>query len=277
MSTTLLIVDDDPAIHDLIRAMLKPSEWRLEFALSGAEALSRLTAHTYDLIVTDILMPGMDGLELLKAIRGIQPDSKVVVMTVKNSPAHIIGSLRGQAVGYIAKPFTRDLLLDTIRNALIHRPEPDDIEVLSDQPKWISVRVRCKLATADRLTQFFRELPADLEREQRESISAAFRELLMNAIEHGGHLDPEQRVELSYVRTERSIIYYIRDPGEGFSFDQLPHAAISNTPGDPFSHTEMRKQMGIRPGGFGILLTKNFADELLYSSKGNEVVLVKHL
>jgi anti-sigma regulatory factor (Ser/Thr protein kinase) len=99
----------------------------------------------------------------------------------------------------------------------------------------------------------------------------------MNAIEHGGHSDPRQKVNLSYIRTGRSIIYYIRDPGDGFSFDKLAHAAISNTPEEPLGHAEIRDRLGIRPGGFGILLTKNFADELLYSEKGNEVMLIKYL
>ena len=61
----------------------------------------------------------------------------------------------------------------------------------------------------------------------REQIATAFRELLMNAVEHGGHLDPEKTVDLSYIRTARSIVYYIRDPGAGFSMDTLAPAAIA--------------------------------------------------
>ena len=72
-------------------------------------------------------------------------------------------------------------------------------------------------------------------------------------------------------------MYYIRDPGEGFSFENLPHAAVSNRPGAPFEHSEIRSKLGMRPGGFGILMTRNFADEVLYSQKGNEVMLIKYL
>jgi anti-sigma regulatory factor (Ser/Thr protein kinase) len=139
------------------------------------------------------------------------------------------------------------------------------------------LQLRCRLATADRLTQFVRELPSDLEPDQREQIAMAFRELLMNAVEHGGHLDPDKTVDLSYIRTARTIVYYIRDPGEGFSMNTLAHAAIANTAEEPFRHVELRRQMGIRPGGFGLLMTKSFADELIYSAKGNEVILIKYL
>jgi anti-sigma regulatory factor (Ser/Thr protein kinase) len=123
----------------------------------------------------------------------------------------------------------------------------DDIKILSDRPHWISLQIRCKLTTVDRLTQFVRELPSDLDPDERERIATAFRELLLNAIEHGGHLDPEKTVDLS------------------------------NTPEQPFRHVELRQQMGIRPGGFGLLMTKSFADELIYSAKGNEVILIKYL
>ena len=74
-----------------------------------------------------------------------------------------------------------------------------------------------------------------------------------------------------------TIVYYIRDPGEGFSMNTLAHAAIANSPEEPFGHLELRRQMGIRPGGFGLLMTKSFADELIYSAKGNEVIFIKYL
>ena len=222
-------------------------------------------------------MPGMDGLTLLGHMRNRDANARIVVMTVKNTSAHILESLRHQATAYIAKPFDRDTLIGTLQNALSTTVDQGDITVISDKPNWISLEIRCKLTTAERLTQFMRELPSDLKPEEREQIAIAFRELLMNAIEHGGRLDPEKIVDLSYIRTARCIVYYIRDPGEGFSMDNLAHAAVANTPDDPFHHVELREQTGTRPGGFGLLLTQSFADELIYSAKGNEVILIKYL
>jgi CheY-like chemotaxis protein/anti-sigma regulatory factor (Ser/Thr protein kinase) len=273
---TVLIVDDDPDVHTLVGAMLKDSDWAIESTFGGEQALAWLEAQPYDIVLTDILMSDIDGLTLLNRIHTIRPATRVLVMTAFNRPDRVAGSLRGQAAGYLVKPFSKDKLMEALLGAMAWQMEPDDIEVLSDRPNWISVRTRCKLETAERLTQFFRELPADLDAEQRELASSAFRELLINAIEHGGHLDPNQKVELHFVRTERSIVYYIRDPGKGFSLDKLPHAAISH-PESPITHAAVREQMGIRPGGFGLLLLKSFADELLYNAKGNEVILIKHL
>jgi CheY-like chemotaxis protein/anti-sigma regulatory factor (Ser/Thr protein kinase) len=274
---TLLVVDDDPSIHELIGAMLAGKNWELDSAANGDEALSRLGNRAYDLVLTDILMPGMDGLTLLGEMRNRFPYTSMVVMTVKNTPAHILGALQKAATAYLAKPFDRETLIGTLQNALSTTVNSDDIKVLSDKPDWISLQIRCKLTTADRLTQFMRELPSDLEPSEREHIAMAFRELLMNAIEHGGRLDPEKTVDLSYIRTARTIVYYLRDPGEGFSMQKLTHAAIGNTPDDPFRHMQLRDQAGIRPGGFGLLLTQSFADELIFSAKGNEVILIKYL
>jgi len=274
---TLLIVDDDPSIHELIKAMLAGLNWDLDSAGNGDEALSRLATRAYDLVLTDILMPGMDGLILLGHMRRRYPYTGMLVMTVKNTPAHILGSLENQATAYIAKPFGRDDLINTLETALPAIVNRDDIKILSDQPNWISLEIRCKLTTVDRVSQFIRELPSDLEPNERERIATAFRELLMNAIEHGCHLDPEKTVDVSYIRTARSIVYYLRDPGEGFSMENLAHAAVANTPDDPLHHVTVREQAGTRPGGFGLLLTRSFGDELIYSSKGNEVIFIKYL
>jgi CheY-like chemotaxis protein/anti-sigma regulatory factor (Ser/Thr protein kinase) len=273
----LLIVDDDRGIHELINAMLAGTRWETASALTAEEALECLETRPFDILLADILLPGMDGLALLGQLGSRYPNLPVVTMTVKNTPDHVLGSLRRDAAAYISKPFSRETLAGTLQNALSTSVARDDIKILSDKPTWISLQIRCQLATADRLVQFVRELPSDLEPDQREHIATAFRELLMNAVEHGGHLDPQKKVELSYIRTARSIVYYIRDPGEGFSMDSLAHAAVANTPEEPFRHAQLREQMGIRPGGFGLLMTKSFADELIYSAKGNEVIFIKYL
>jgi len=272
-----LIVDDDPAIHELIQAMVAGTRWTADSVSSGEEALARCASQTYDLLLADILMPGMDGLALLAQLRARHASLPVVMMTLKNTPAHVLESLRRDASSYLSKPFSRDTLLATLQNAAVSPVPADDIKILSDKPDWISLQIRCRLATAERLAQFVRELPSELEPGQREQIATAFRELLMNAVEHGGHLDPEKTVDLSYIRTARAIVYYIRDPGEGFSMNALAHAAIANSPDDPLQHLELRRELGIRPGGFGLLMTQSFADELIYSAKGNEVILIKYL
>jgi len=228
-------------------------------------------------VLTDVRMPGMDGLELLHQIREIRPDAKVIVMTAESTPANIVRAIREQAFSYFSKPFSPSTVADMIAQAVNTCHWQDDIEVLSATPEWISLRLRCKMETADRLMQLVREMEMDFPARERDNIAAAFRELLMNAIEHGGGSDPNKRVQVTYVRTTRAIIYLIQDPGQGFSFDAITHAAIANPPGEPAKHLEIRAEKGVRPGGFGIMLTRNLVDELIYNEKGNEVLFIKYL
>ncbi|MGO4883784.1 MAG: response regulator [Bryobacteraceae bacterium] len=274
---TLLIVDDDPAIHELIAAVLQGPQWRIDSAYDGLAGLARVQERSYDLVLTDIRMPGMDGLELLRRIREIRPAAKVMVMTADSTPGSIVSALRDQAFAYFSKPFSPTSLADMIAQAVETPHWQDDIEVLSASPAWISLRLRCKMETANRLAQFVHEMEMDFPEHERDNIAAAFRELLMNAIEHGGESDPEKRVQVTYIRTSRAIVYLIQDPGKGFSFDSIPHAAVANPPDEPARHLEVRAGQGVRPGGFGILLTRNLVDELIYSEKGNEVLFIKYL
>ena len=105
----------------------------------------------------------------------------------------------------------------------------------------------------------------------------AFHELLMNAIEWGGHMNPNSKVQIAYLRTERLLLCRIADPGQGFKPAELDHAATGNAPDEPYEHTFVREERGLRPGGFGILLAKSLVDEVVYNQAHNEVVMVKYL
>jgi CheY-like chemotaxis protein len=277
VSKRILIVDSDPAIHALLDVMLKSGDRIIEDAYGCAEAMQALKTNPFNLVLTDTDLPGTDGLAFLKQLRAQQPLANVIVMTEQTSPLAVLESASSQAFGYISKPFTATEMKDLVTSVLEGDMAADDITMLSGRPEWITLKIRCKIKVADRLTNFFREFLNDLDPDDRESISAAFRELLLNAIEHGGKSNPCETVLLNYIRTARCLIYMIRDPGEGFSFEKLNHSAVSNTDESPFQHVTVRKEMGIRAGGFGILMTRNFADELLYNAKGNEVMFVKYL
>jgi anti-sigma regulatory factor (Ser/Thr protein kinase) len=120
------------------------------------------------------------------------------------------------------------------------------------------------------------QLDARLPEDVREAVAYAFRELLMNAVEWGGKLDPNRRVRIACVRTKRMLLFRIADPGEGFDIDGLRHAAISY-PDDPIRHLEVREEKGLRPGGFGLAMTRSLVDELIYNEARNEVIFVKYL
>lgn len=275
-SRCLLVVDADPAIHELVTGILKREGRSIEDAYNGREALDRLRKMQCDVVLAGQGRNGDDGLSLVRRVRAIQPDTRVIV-TGERNPERVVDALRRRAFGYVHTPLSEAPLVETVQQALECHHWQDDLRVLSARPDWVSIEVRCKIEAADRTTHFMRELHADIPQEIRDEVSSAFHELLMNAIEHGGKSDPKKRVRVSILRSARSLIVHMADPGQGFSMDLLPHAAINNPADSPIAHVEVRMGEGRRPGGFGILMTRNLVDELLYNERGNAVLFVKYL
>ncbi|SRR6266576_3721617 len=183
-------------------------------------------------------------------------------------------AMRERAFGYFSRPLLAASFAEIVRCAATEPLWDDGIELVSATPEWISIIARCE--TGDRLVQFFQEM-SDLAHLEREDVRTAFREMLRNAIKHGGKFDPSQYVEVVYVRTQRMVVCRIKDPGQGFSLEEIHHAAVKNPRYDPIRHVFFREARGLRPGGYGVLLTKHLVDELVYSEKDNEVLLIKYL
>lgn len=273
----ILVVDSDEATRSALFPAFRDRGWEVESAASAPDAFGLLQAAWFDVVLIDFdLAPG-DWCDWLRRVRVLRPGTRLVAIAAANTPANVACAIREQAYAYFSKPLSASSVADLVEQALRTPSWQDDIELLSASPDWITVRVRCKIGAAERLVQFLRELEADLAPGLREDIAAALRELVFNAIEHGGRCDPQKRIRVSYMRTSRAILYHIQDPGPGFSFKRLPHAAVANPPEAPIRHAVVREERGVRPGGFGILLTRNLVDELIYSEKGNEVLFVKYL
>jgi anti-sigma regulatory factor (Ser/Thr protein kinase)/CheY-like chemotaxis protein len=248
---------------------------------SPAEAIVRLARKSYHLVLIDHTAEGdhltEEQLGYMRALQAIRPESKTIVLVSHSTPRKVIEALRHGMAAYFSRPLNPSAVRDAIAQALSIPNWSDGIELLSAAPDFISVRLRCSVHTAERLAQFMRELSCTLADQERTELSTAFREMLLNAIEHGGKLDPSEWVRVSRVRTRRTIVYHIQDPGEGFSRSDLKHAAISNPPGQPIAHMEIRAAENMRAGGFGMLITSQSVDEVIYNQKGNEVTLIKYL
>jgi len=273
----ILIVDDDRDVHRLLRAALDAPDRKIESAYEGVAGLGLVKRNPYDVVLTSLELPDLDGLTLLESIREVRPEARVVVMTVASTPDNIVRALRDRAFCYFSKPFTVGAVAEMAERALSATDAEDDIQVLSARPHWLGLRVRCKLETAGRIVQFIRELGMELPAAEQERVTTAFREILLNAIEHGAGSDPDKRVFITYVRTNLAALYYVRDPGQGFSFEHLQHAAVSNPADSPVEHAEIREKLGMRPGGFGIMMSRQLVDDLIYNEHGNEVLLIKYM
>jgi anti-sigma regulatory factor (Ser/Thr protein kinase)/ActR/RegA family two-component response regulator len=273
---TALVIDADPQVEAVLTRALDPESWRIRHASNNTVALALAEATPCDLILTSEKTSGRDDIELLRKIRRVRPHTRLIILTDEATPADVIASMRERAFSFFSRPFSSESLADMILSAAEGPCWDEGIEVLSATPNWIRLAASCDLRTAERLVQFINEV-ADLPDGEREHVAAAFREILFNAIEHGARFNPNEFVEISYLRARHMVMCRVKDPGKGFSLNQIRHSALANPPEDPLRHATYREEHGMRSGGYGVLLAKELVDELIYDEKGNDVLLIKYL
>jgi CheY-like chemotaxis protein len=273
----ILVVEDDPQVRDLLCSVLAGAGLSAEAVSDGVEAVERVSSRRFDLVLLDLGLPRLGGLAVLDHLRGLQQPPQTIVVTGDDAPETVLRAVRGQACRYVTKPVNPQALVELARELLMQASAGPPIDVVSARPNWVELLVPCTLEAAERAEHFLDVLKADLPEAVAESVSKALHELLLNAVEWGGKLDPGRRVRVACVRTPRLILYHIADPGPGFQFSELVHAAVNNPPDRPTEHQQVRDGLGLRPGGFGILMVKTLVDELVYNESQNEVILIKFL
>lgn len=272
----ILVAEDDRTTRQWICQVLRAEKYAVTPVTDGRAAWKKIQNAKFDLVLLDIWMPKMNGLDVLAAMRGSKARVAAIVITSDDTPGTMLAAVRESAYHYIPKPIERETLVKVVRETLDKKSRTPPIEVISARPEWIELLVPCTVEAGTRLESFMAHLDAGLDDDMRAAVSNAFHELLMNAIEWGGKLDPKRRVRISYLRAKRMLLYRIADPGPGFNFTGLDHAAITH--GDePIAHESIREKKGLRPGGFGLVLVKAKVDELLYNEAQNEVVFIKYL
>lgn len=273
----ILVADDDRTTRFAVCSMLKKAGYEVTAAKDGAEALRKIGQTRFDLAFLDIWMPGLTGLEVLARVRAAgESQPKIIIMTADGTPETILRAIREQAYEYLSKPFPPKEAVEVAQRALEQDASPP-IEVISARPHWVELLIPCTTKAAERVQSFLMKLKADLPDDLRDRIGSAFRELLLNAVEWGGKLDPNRKVRIAYVRSPRILLYRLADPGLGFRFERLSHAAVGQSEEEPMAHMAVREQLGLRPGGFGIAMTRAMADDLIYNEAQNEVILIKYL
>jgi anti-sigma regulatory factor (Ser/Thr protein kinase)/ActR/RegA family two-component response regulator len=274
--SALVVVSDGVDTDALLMNVLATDGWTVQRVVDNQEALAFSRTNSFDLIITGGKTSGAEDVELLHKIRNSRPHVRLIILADEWAPGDVVSAIREGAFSYFVAPSQASAIAEMVRAAMAEPCWDDGIEILSAAPNWVRLTARCDLLTADRLVQFLQGV-GNIPQEEKDEVTTAFREILINAMEHGANFDPSQHVEISFIRTRRAIACRVKDPGQGFSLEELRHAAISNSPEDLFSHVAVREQQGLRPGGFGMLLAKKLVDELIYNEQGNEVVLVKYL
>jgi anti-sigma regulatory factor (Ser/Thr protein kinase) len=273
----VLIIGSAAQVSQEIGNALSAAGLPLEFSCGHVDTLQRLRMRSFGVVITNPDSALNEDLALLEEMRAIRPGVKCIVLASHGTPDDVIAALRARVFACFTPPFDPYDIANLAVRAASESQWRDDIHVLSARPGWVSLRVNCRLLTAERLLSFAKELSVQLPEDTRQDMMQALREILMNAMEHGAAFNPEQVVEVTSIHTGRSMVFYLRDPGAGFRRDSLSHSAIANPSDDPAAHIVLREQEGMRPGGYGLLVAAGTVDELIYNEIGNEVVLIKYL
>jgi DNA-binding NtrC family response regulator len=142
MVKTILVVDDDPTQRRLLQAVIEKQGYRAETVDSGEAAIERVAATGVDVVLLDLMMPGMDGLETLDALKGKQPDLPVIVLTASGGIETVVAAMRGGASDFFVKPASAERIAVSIRNAFM-------VQSLSGEVKRLTKKAAGKLGFAD--------------------------------------------------------------------------------------------------------------------------------
>jgi anti-sigma regulatory factor (Ser/Thr protein kinase) len=273
----VLIIGSHSQISRDIGGALSAAALPIEYSAGNADALHRLRMRSFGVVITSPDSAVDEDLALLEEMRIIRPGVKCIVLAQSSTPDEVIAAMRARVFACFTPPFDPYDVANIASRAASDSQWRDDIQILSARPGWVSVRVNCRLITAERLLTFAKELSTQLPEDTRQEMMQALREILLNAMEHGAAFNAEQVVEVTAVRTGRTMVFYVRDPGAGFRRESLTNAAVVDPSGDPAAHIVEREQQGMRAGGYGLLLAGGTVDELIYSEIGNEVLLIKYI
>ena len=219
LSGRVLIIDDEPRIVNFVRRGLQAEGLDVEPALDGEEGLRLALTRSYDLVILDLVMPGLDGQTLLRRLVREKPSQPVLILSARDDTATKVASLEGGAEDYISKPFSLEELLARVRARLrsAARANPPELTVGSTTLDLIRRRAdvgRGPVQLADREFLLFREL-------MRNAGRAVSKERLLSSV-WGYHFDPGSNVVDVYVRRLRAklgaeAITTVR--GVGYRFD----------------------------------------------------------
>ncbi len=270
----ILLIDPEPYLLKALESSPVTAGHELVVAAGDVDALRRLRFAPFDVVVTSPDTTVGEDLVLLDEIERIRPGVRSVVLTGRASREDVIAALSARVFAVFSRPFDLGEITAMVSGAAASAPAHDGIMILSAVPDWVAVRIDCSLLTAERILRFISELRTEVPQADREGLLIAYREVLLTAIEHGAGRATGKLVDVVAVRTRRAIVFYAKDPGEGFEAPRLP-AGIAP---DGSVLPELAAQSGGlgSPEAYRLLVVRTVLDEMIYNETANEVILIKH-
>jgi CheY-like chemotaxis protein/anti-sigma regulatory factor (Ser/Thr protein kinase) len=261
----VLLVDDDPAIRDVLARYMSSAGLEVTQAKDGNVALEIFRGQPFDLVLSDVKMPLMDGLQLLEAVKDLSPTLPVVMISGYEDTETIVRALKMGAENFLAKPVTKANLIRVLKQALAAR-----VPINLGLDSCCSVHHVSEMTTPSR-PEFIRllvnqmgisaEQAGFVEDRLDNSLRLALVEALTNAMEHGNDWDEDKPVAVRAEFTRHQMRVTISDQGRGFPWQRLP---------DPTHGSNLTAERGR-----GVFLMRTIMDQVSFNDKGNQVTLVK--
>jgi DNA-binding response OmpR family regulator len=269
---TALIVEDHPDQAEMVARILRLRDFEAVVAANGETGLELARRLAPDVVLLDLMLPDITGFDVCRRLRTERATmlTPVVMLTALNDAGNLMKGFRVGANAYVTKPYGVEELLRAITDARAWRDEMERDRLQGE----IHVELNSEITLLNDLNDFLLHLcqSTPFDPEQVMHLRQAVMEMAHNAIEWGNKHQSDRLVAIRYRVYEERVEIVVRDQGPGFDRDNLPHAAVLD---DPFSHLDVRDKLGLRAGGFGLMICKGMVDELLYNDVGNEVTLVK--
>jgi CheY-like chemotaxis protein len=273
MNRIALIVEDEQDTGQLLGEHMRRWGFEPTILTEGKPAISWVRQNKPDLILLDLLLPGMDGFAICENLKLDRETNliPIIMITALDTPEERVHGLQVGANRYLTKPFNSTELHRAIREVFDWR----ELIQKTGTEGEIKFQMQSDTQYLDELNHLLGSLFlfSGLSETQVKQLTTAVREMGTNAIEWGHQKQLDRVVTVLYHIDPNKITITIRDTGPGFDPRNLPHAAQAE---DPVGHMMVRETLGLREGGFGILMSSGLVDELSYNETGNEVRLVKY-
>lgn len=272
MPRTVLIVEDERDINQMMAELVSARGFKPLQLYEGRDVIETVRRVRPVVVLLDLMLPDMHGYQLCEELKKTRETNliPVLMVTALSDSNHHAAGVRVGANAYIPKPFRADQLIEAIDQALAWRREHETHGVTGE----IVFNVRGEIAALqqvnDMLTDLLNRTP--LTERQVKDLRQAVMEMGGNAIEWGHKKNADLPLSITYRIDPEAVTLLIKDQGPGFNPSQVPHAAKEE---DPVGHLDVRSTMGIREGGFGIMLARGLVDGFSYNSQGNEVTMIK--
>lgn len=274
MPRTVLIVDDERDTNDILASFVRSRGFEPIQLYAGAQVKAAVAEHKPALILLDVMLPDLDGFAICDDLKRDRETNliPIVMVTALQEDHHRVTGVRVGANGYLSKPFTPEDLFRAMDEALAwndeHRKRGTSGEINFDIRSELTYLQQAN----DMLADMFAHTP--LTDRQIKDLKQAVMEMGGNAIEWGHRKNADLVLRITYRIDAEAITLIIQDQGPGFNPGDVPHAASDE---DPIGHIDLRNELGIREGGFGIMLARGLVDDFRYNARGNEVTLIKRL